>query len=100
MKNFLSFLCAVAFTALIGCQVVAGDQSINEYSSDAAITANVKTALLANKRIASLPIHVATEKGMVVLSGFVKTNNQKIAAGQSVLKIKEVKMLRNNLIVR
>ncbi|MBA2657856.1 MAG: BON domain-containing protein [Tatlockia sp.] len=100
MKRFMSIICALLLTALVGCQVVAGERTINQYSSDAAITANVKAALLADKRVTSLPIHVATEKGMVVLSGFVRTINQKVAAGESALKVREVRQIRNNLIIR
>lgn len=100
MNKFMITICAIALTSLMGCQVVSGERTINQYSSDAAITANVKAALLADKRVTSLPIHVATEKGMVVLSGFVRTNNQKVAAGESALKVKEVRQLRNNLIIR
>lgn len=100
MNKLLSFIAATSLTALVGCQVVSGERTINEYSSDAAITTNAKAALLADKRVTSLPIHVATEKGMVVLSGFVKTPRQKIAAEESVYKVKEVRVVRNDLIIR
>ncbi|MBA4696924.1 MAG: BON domain-containing protein [Legionella sp.] len=100
MNKFLTTIIGTLFLATSGCQVISGDRTINEYGSDAAMTANVKAELLADKRVTSLPIHVATEKGMVVLSGFVKTNRQKLAASQAAHRAKDVKEVKNNLIIR
>lgn len=62
------------------------------------MTDNVKAELLADKRVTYLPIHVATEKGMVVLSGIVKTNRQELAASQAAHRAKDVTEVKNNLI--
>lgn len=99
-KHITHVLAATAVTLLIGCQVVSGDRTINQYSSDAALTTSVKTALLDNSKVTSLPIHVETDKGMVVLSGFVKNIEQKNAAGIAASKVKNVRGVQNNLIVR
>ncbi len=100
MNKYLISLIGLFFSALVGCQVIAGEQTVNEYGSDAAITANVKTALLDDSRVTSLPIHVQTDKGLVVLSGFVKTNKQKVAAEQAARRVKGINSVKNNLIVR
>lgn len=89
-----------ALIVLGGCSVVSGDRTVNEYTSDAAVTTNVKAELLNDPKVTSLPIHVATDKGTVVLSGFVKSNEQKAAAGKAATKAKGIRIVRNDLIVR
>lgn len=100
MNKYIPALIGAIFVFLSGCQVISGDRTVNEYSNDAAITANVKAALLHDKHVTSLPIHVATEGGMVVLNGFVKTTQQKLAAGAAAQRIKGVTEVKNNIIVR
>lgn len=99
-KYFINAVAGTTLALLVGCQVVAGDRTINEYSTDAALTTNVKTALLDNSHVTSLPIHVETDKGTVVLSGFVKTKQQKMEAEKAARHVKGVKVVKNNLIVR
>lgn len=109
MKNYLINTVAVlTFCALVGCQsaprervvqVIPGEV-VNEYSTDAAITTNVTRALSADSRVSSLPIEVATYKRTVVLSGFVSTLQQKVAAGRAAGKVPGVNLIQNNLIVR
>lgn len=83
-----------------GCQVFSGDRTVNQYTSDAAVTANVKAELLHESRVTSLPIHVDTDKGTVILSGFVKNSEQKIAAGQAAAHAKGARIIRNNIVIR
>jgi osmotically-inducible protein OsmY len=99
-KFIISTIAGAALSLLSGCQVVSGDRSINQYTSDAAVTTNVKTELLHEPRVTSLPIHVETDKGTVTLTGFVKNNEQKIAAGQAAALAKGVRIIRNDLIIR
>lgn len=101
MNKYIISICASAsLIALSGCQVVSGDRTVNQYSADAAVTTNVKAELLHEPKVTSLPIHVATDKGTVVLSGFVKNNEQKVAAGNAAMLAKGVRIIRNDLIVR
>lgn len=64
--------------------------------SDAAITAKVKTGLAAEKDTSALAINVETEKGVVMLSGFVDSKAEaeraeKVAKGvEGVTKVKSV----------
>lgn len=100
MKKYLSILGALSFLCLGGCQVVSGERTVNEYSSDSAITAKVKSELLKNKHVTSLPIHVETQDGKVVLSGFVKTQRQKLSAGYAAKQVPEARVVQNNIIVK
>ncbi|KQQ87918.1 hypothetical protein ASF77_14405 [Massilia sp. Leaf139] len=56
-------------------------------ASDTALTAKVKAGLLAQPELKSLGIHVETEKGVVMLSGFVES---KAEADKAVKAAKEV----------
>lgn len=99
-KNIVSILVGCSLVMLSGCQVMSGERSINQYSSDAGITASVKTAIVNNSGLPASRIHVETDKGTVLLSGFVKTYQQKNKAGQLASQIEGVKIVQNNLIVR
>ena len=57
--------------ALAGCASAGKDAG--EYIDDAVLTAKVKTALLKDPMVSGLAVSVETFKGMVQLSGFVKT---------------------------
>lgn len=83
-----STLAAVAATALIGCNK-APDTSTTTNAptastgttmgtdvSDSAITASVKSALLADAVVKGLDVQVETRKGTVQLSGFVDSQAQ------------------------
>ncbi|WP_419419572.1 BON domain-containing protein [Legionella sp. D16C41] len=99
-KNFVSMLMGCSLVILSGCQVMSGERSVNQYSSDAAITTSVKAALMNNTGLPASRVHVETDKGTVLLSGFVKTYQQKIKAGQLASQIEGVKVVENNLVVR
>ena len=71
-----------------------------QYTSDAAITTKVKTALLAEKGIKSTAITVETYKGVVQLSGFVDDAEQVKKAGAVAAKAGGVKSVKNTLSVK
>lgn len=58
-------------------------ETASQFISDSTITAKIKTELLASKNISSLSISVATDKGVVTLSGTVESLPQK----EEVVKI-------------
>jgi len=100
MKKYSYSLLGMMLLVLTGCQVLSGERTVNQYSSDAAITANVKAELLNDSRVTSLPIHVDTDKGVVTLTGFVKTTEQKLAAAQAAKIAKHAKIVRNEINIR
>jgi hyperosmotically inducible periplasmic protein len=87
-----STLAAVAATALIGCNKAPDDSAATTAPtnsptastgttmgtdvSDTAITASVKSALLADDVVKGLDVQVETRKGTVQLSGFVDSQAQ------------------------
>lgn len=66
-------------------------QKTEEAVSDTWITSKVKSSLIANKDINGTSIKVETNKGVVSLSGTVKTDSERDLAIQTTKGIKGVK---------
>ncbi|MFC3909921.1 BON domain-containing protein [Legionella dresdenensis] len=99
INNFNSIFAGTVLIMLVGCQVISGDRTIGEYSSDSAITSSVKTALVDSRKVAISRIHVATNRGVVLLSGFVKSPAEKYQAGRIAAQVNGVKTVQNKLVV-
>lgn len=67
---------------------------------DTVITAKIKADLLAEKDLKSLQISVETQKGQVILSGFVDNQATKEKAEVIVAKVEGVKSVKNSLVVK
>lgn len=67
---------------------------------DAAITARVKAALLAERGIPSLSISVETHEGRVMLSGFVPSPDIVSRAGRVSAAVSGVRTVHNNIGVK
>jgi len=100
MKKILIVL-ATLF-ALNGCVNNGGVATSGPVSfvEDSVLTAKVKTALLQQKGLEGLAIHVNSYKGVVQLSGFVDTDVNKELAGQIARSVDGVSEVVNNLIVK
>tara|TARA_R110002049_G_scaffold78774_15_gene200569 strand:- start:4906 stop:5208 length:303 start_codon:yes stop_codon:yes gene_type:complete len=83
-----------------GCAGNAKQESTGEYIDDAALTANVKTRLLASKETSGLAIKVETFKGTVQLSGFVDSAEERQRAGEIASAVKGVVRVENKLSVK
>jgi osmotically-inducible protein OsmY len=94
----LSILALGAFSA--GCAETHTSDSTGQYIDDSVITTKVKSALLGDDAVKSFAVSVETVKGVVQLSGFVNTSEQKAAAGRDVRTVKGVTDVHNNLIVK
>ena len=76
---------------------MADRQKAGEYIDDSALTAKVKSALLAKKGVPSAEVTVETYHGIVQLSGFVDSAEQVRLAGETARGVKGVKEVRNSL---
>jgi osmotically-inducible protein OsmY len=100
MKKTKYEYAAVLFLAVIliapifaaGC-----GKSVGETIDDAAITAQVKTSLLNDSDVAGLRIDVDTFKGVVTLSGAVKTAAERDKAVALARKVKGVRDVKSTL---
>ena len=76
-----------------------GALSTNGPADDNVTTAKVKTKLLHKLKLFGLAIHVETHNGVVLLTGFLGTEEQKRIAASTALQIDGVKKVKNDLIV-
>lgn len=105
MKTFLKIitltaLCAGSLPFLGGCAGSATSQSTGEFVDDAAITTKVKAELVRDPLVKALQVNVDTFKGVVQLSGFVDTAEQKTRAGEIAGGVVGVTDVKNNITVK
>lgn len=93
----LLFVLAGGAVLQTGCGSTATRQSTGEYIDDAAITAKVKSALASDDLVKAREVNVETYKGVVQLSGFVATVEERIQAGLVAAGVTGVQSVTNNL---
>jgi hyperosmotically inducible protein len=84
----------LAVTLIAPMLLTACGKSVGETVDDATITARVKTSLLSDPDVAGLKIDVDTFKGVVTLSGAVKTaaeRDKAIALARKIGGVTDVK---------
>ncbi|HSC06320.1 MAG TPA: BON domain-containing protein [Steroidobacteraceae bacterium] len=101
-KMRLSLLATVlgATLALGGCASTDTQRGTGETIDDAAVTAKVKAALVDNDIVEAGEVNVTTYRGVVQLSGFVDSNDEKTQATQAAKSVSGVKDVRNDLKVQ
>ncbi len=85
---------------LIGCASTRTQESTGEYIDDTAITTKVKSKLLLSKDTSGTAISVETFKGIVQLSGFVKSEQERKRAGEIANTVTGVKRVENKISIR
>lgn len=83
-----------------GAKIDSSMKKVDNYMDDSAITAKVKSALVDEKAIKSTDISVKTEKGVVMLSGFVATQAQAEQAVEVAGRVEGVKSVSDKLHVK
>lgn len=86
--------------ALGGCASTDTQRGTGETIDDAAITTKVKAALVDNDIVEAGEVNVNTYRGVVQLSGFVDSNEEKTQAAQAAKSVSGVKDVRNDLKVQ
>jgi osmotically-inducible protein OsmY len=100
-RNILAlFICITLVLVLAGCAGTRTKESTGEYVDDSAITAKVKADLVADPVTKARQIGVETFKGVVQLSGFVDNAQEKEKASEITWRVKGVRGVRNNMIVK
>jgi osmotically-inducible protein OsmY len=84
----------------VACDSTRKQESTGQYVDDSVITAKVKTLLAEDNFLKSFQISVETNKGIVRLSGSVKSRKAVDKAGQIARGVQGVKSVKNNLIVK
>lgn len=75
----------------------AASDATKRETSDAWITAKIKSAIAVEKDLSSFDVNIETEKGVVQLFGFVETQDQVDRAGKVAASIQGVKSVKNDL---
>ena len=83
-----------------GCAVVRGQETVGSYVDDAAVTTAVKAKFVDDKIVSAGSISVETMNGIVQLSGFAKSAAEKTQAEQIARDSKNVRSVRNDIVVR
>lgn len=95
----LSLGLAVLAPASLATPASAAERSVTQRVDDAAITAQVKTRLLADETTRSINMNVDTEAGVVTLRGTAPTEAAKTRAEEVVKAVDGVQAVANALIV-
>lgn len=104
-KSVTTLVALMALTAgtvffQTGCAGTATSASTGEYIDDTAITAKVKAAFVRDPIVKALDVQVETFKGVVQLSGFVETPEQKSRAEQIARSTSGVQNVTNSIAIK
>ncbi len=99
-KKLILTAVLVGSTVLAGCASTSKQESTGQYVDSSTITAKVKTNLISDPDIKSLPISVKTYKGTVQLSGFVDNYEQKQRAIAAARSVPGVTAVTDSLVVK
>ncbi|MDD5035290.1 MAG: BON domain-containing protein [Methylococcaceae bacterium] len=98
MKNlirfFSAFLLALSLMTAAGCASTPKHEGSGEYVDDSVITTKIKAQLFDEPNLRSGEVNVETFKGIVQLSGFVKSRadiNRAVEIARGVGGVKSVK---------
>jgi osmotically-inducible protein OsmY len=99
-KRAIPMLAILAAAGLIGCASTPKSEGTGEYVDDTVVTAKVKTALLEQPTLKSAEINVETFKGVVQLSGFVRSHENVDTAVDTAKGVKGVTSVKNDMLVK
>jgi len=97
MKN--KMFASLAAIALVFAAPVMAEKTAGNMVDDGSIATQVKAGLVGAKGVPSTDVNVEVYKGVVLLSGFVKTQAEKDAAGAVAKGVKDVASVRNEIAI-
>ena len=104
MKPQRSFALAVLAAAMlaggVACAPTSTRQGTAEYVDDAAVTAQVKTALIKESGVKANEINVETYRGVVSLSGFVDSQDAAQKALSAAQRVSGVRSVKNDMRIK
>jgi osmotically-inducible protein OsmY len=100
LKYISTIILAVMLATMLGCASTSRHEGTGEYFDDSAITSKVKAAIYKEPSLKSAEINVETFKGVVQLSGFVRTKANIGKAVKVARSVKGVKSVKNDMRVK
>jgi osmotically-inducible protein OsmY len=98
---------ALTITTFTGCETwrahtttASADRSAGRKVDDARITADIKSGLRTEPTYKFNDVDVKTFDGVVQLSGFVSSNDQKQRAGEIAQRMEGVTQVQNNILLK
>ena len=83
-----------------GCAVTRHQETVGAYVDDSAITTKVKAKFADDPTVSAMAIKVDTMKGVVQLSGFAKSTDERMMAERLARETNGVQGVRNDIVVR
>lgn len=99
-NGLLVLFLGLSVLSLVNCSSAYRQESTGQYIDSSAITMKVKSRLLADKSVKSLPITVKTYKNIVEVSGFVDTPQQRARILAITRNVPGVVEVRDALIIK
>ena len=98
----LAFAVVAGTTVLAstGCSIMRGQETAGAYVDDTTITTAIKAKFVEDKTVDAAAIKVQTLNGTVQLSGFAKSQAEKMQAENIARNTKGVRAVQNALLVR
>jgi len=94
-----SIFTAVTLATATGCAVTRHQETTGAYVDDSVVTTRVKAKFAEDKTVSAMAIQVETMKGVVQLSGFAKSEQEKDKAEQLARSVNGVVDVHNDIIV-
>lgn len=91
---------ALVLVVTTGCAVTRDQETVGAYIDDSVITTTVKSRFFDDKTVDGSAVKVETLNGTVMLSGFAKNSTEKRNAETIASKVKGVKAVKNELLIR
>src|SRR5690348_835622 len=96
-NKLLTFVTAILLASLLGCAGTSTKEGTGEYVDDTVITTKVKAAIFDEPSLKSAEINVETFKGVVQLSGFVRSSANESTAVEVARNVAGVKSVKNDM---
>ena len=100
LKYLLTIFTAIVFMSISGCASTTKSEGTGEYLDDSVITTKVKAAIFNEPTLKATEINVETYKGVVQLSGFVRSQSNINRAEEVARDVKGVKSVKNDMRVK
>jgi hyperosmotically inducible protein len=100
VRGFGILVLAIVLASVWGCGSTATKEGTGEYVDDSVITTKVKTAIFNDSSLKVNEINVETFKGVVQLSGFVRSQQDIDQAVQVAKGVAGVKSVKNDMRIK
>lgn len=99
-KHFSAFFLTAVLVSMLGCASTPQQEGTGEYVDDAVITTKVKAAIFNEPTLKVSEIKVETFKGVVQLSGFVRSRADVVKAVKVASSVKGVTSVKDDMRVK